>query len=124
MVSLVAKIRIPMSSLIINSNWMQKIMDGRKKKLRYSEETPWFPKYYIGWIGIGNCDQGDSVVGVCCIEEISRENDIAKIPSYLISTHCVDPLDSFAHSKERFKAVHRAVILFNWQFQKFLRGRS
>ena len=45
--------------------------------------------------------------------EISRENDIAKITSYLISTHYVDPLDSFAHSKERFKAVHRAVVLFN-----------
>ena len=35
-------------------------MAGQKKKLRYSEETPWFPEYYIGWIGIGNCDQETS----------------------------------------------------------------
>ena len=56
MVSLVAKIEY----VIINSNWMQEIMAGRKKKLRYSEETPRFPKYYIGWIGIGNCDQETS----------------------------------------------------------------
>ena len=32
-------------------------MAGRKKKVRYSEETPGFLKYYIGWIEIGNCDQ-------------------------------------------------------------------
>ena len=37
-------------------------MAGRKKKLRYSEETPWFPKDYIGWIGIGNCGQKTSNV--------------------------------------------------------------
>ena len=36
MVSLVAKIEY----VIINSNWMQEIMAGQKKKLRYSEETP------------------------------------------------------------------------------------
>ena len=35
-------------------------MAGRKKKLRYSEETLWFPEYYIGWIGSGNCDQETS----------------------------------------------------------------
>ena len=35
-------------------------MAGQKKKLRYSEETPWFPEYYIGWIGIGNCGQKTS----------------------------------------------------------------
>ena len=35
MVSLVAKIEY----VIINSNWMQEIMAGPKKKLRYSEET-------------------------------------------------------------------------------------
>ena len=56
MVSLVAKIEY----VIMNSNWMQEIMAGQKKKLRYSEETPWFPEYYIGWIGIGNCDQETS----------------------------------------------------------------
>ena len=40
---------------------MQKIMcTKQKKKLRYSEETPWFPEYYIGWIGIGNCVQKTS----------------------------------------------------------------
>ena len=33
-----------------------------KKNLRYSEETPWFPEYYIGWIGIGNCGQKTSNV--------------------------------------------------------------
>ena len=32
-------------------------MAGQQKKQKYSEETPWFPKYFIGWIGIGNCDQ-------------------------------------------------------------------
>ena len=32
-------------------------MTEHKKKLRYAEETPWFPEYYIGWIGIGNCGQ-------------------------------------------------------------------
>ena len=41
MVSLVAKIEY----VIINSNRMQEIMAGQKKKLRYSEETPWFPEY-------------------------------------------------------------------------------
>ena len=35
-------------------------MAGQKKKLRYSEETPWFPKYYIASIEIGNCDQETS----------------------------------------------------------------
>ena len=35
MVSLVAKIEY----VIINSNWMQEIMAGPKKELRYSEET-------------------------------------------------------------------------------------
>ena len=37
-------------------------MTGQKKKLRYSEETPWFSEYYIGWIGIGNCGQETSTV--------------------------------------------------------------
>ena len=63
MVSLVAKIEY----VIINSNWMQEIMAGQKKKLRYSEETPWFPEYCIGWIGIGNCDQKTSTKYVCTI---------------------------------------------------------
>ena len=36
-------------------------MAGQKKKLRYSEETPGFPEYYIGWIGIGNSDQKTSI---------------------------------------------------------------
>ena len=45
---------------MINSNWTQEIMARQKKKLRYSEETPWFPEYYIGWIGIGNCGQKTS----------------------------------------------------------------
>jgi hypothetical protein len=35
MISLVEKIEY----VIINSNWMQEIMAGRKKKLRYSEDT-------------------------------------------------------------------------------------
>ena len=55
MVSLVAKIEY----VIINLNWMHEIMAGQKKKLRYSEETPWFPEYF-GWIEIGNCDQETS----------------------------------------------------------------
>ena len=37
-------------------------MTGQKKKLRYSEETLWFPEYYIGWIGIGNCGQKTSII--------------------------------------------------------------
>ena len=38
-------------------------MAGQKKKnLRYSEETPWFPEYYIDWIGIGNCGQKTSIM--------------------------------------------------------------
>ena len=41
-------------------NQVQKVMGGQKKKLRYSEETPGFHEYYIGWIGIGNCDQKTS----------------------------------------------------------------
>ena len=53
MATLFAKIEY----VIIKSNWMQEIMTGQKKKLRYSEETP---EYYIGWIGIGNCDQKTS----------------------------------------------------------------
>ena len=56
MVSQVAKIEY----VIINSNLTQEIMAGQKKKLRYSEETPWFPEYYIGWIGISNCGQKTS----------------------------------------------------------------
>ena len=36
MVSLIAKIEY----IIMNSNWLQEIMAGQKKKLRYSEETP------------------------------------------------------------------------------------
>ena len=35
-------------------------MAGQKKKLRYTEESPWFPEYYIGWIWIGNCGQKTS----------------------------------------------------------------
>jgi hypothetical protein len=35
-------------------------MAGWKKKLRYSSESPWFPKYYIGWMGIGNCSHETS----------------------------------------------------------------
>ena len=35
-------------------------MAGQKKKPRYSEETPWFPEYYIGWIEICNCGQKTS----------------------------------------------------------------
>ena len=53
MVSLAAKIEY----VSINSNWMQETMARPKKELRYSEETTWFPEYYIGWIGIGKCDQ-------------------------------------------------------------------
>ena len=37
-------------------------MGGQKKKLRYSEETPGFHEYYIGWIGIGNCGQKTSII--------------------------------------------------------------
>ena len=37
-------------------------MAGRKEKLRYQEETPWFPEYNIGWIGIGNCGQKTSSI--------------------------------------------------------------
>ena len=44
------------------TNWMQEMMARRKQKLRYSEETLWFPDYYIGWTGIGNCDQETSKV--------------------------------------------------------------
>ena len=58
-VSLIAKIEC----IIINSNWLQEVMAGWKKKLAYLEETPWFPKYYIGRIGIGNCDQETSNIG-------------------------------------------------------------
>ena len=36
-------------------------MAGQKKKHKYSEETPWFPEYFIGWIRIGNCDQKTSM---------------------------------------------------------------
>ena len=32
----------------------------KKELLRYSEETPRFPEYYIGWIGIGKCGQKTS----------------------------------------------------------------
>ena len=35
-----------------------------QKNLVYSEETPWFPEYYIGWIGIGNCGQKTSIIHV------------------------------------------------------------
>ena len=38
-------------------------MAWQKKNPRYSEETPWFPEYCIGWIGIGNCGQKTSTVG-------------------------------------------------------------
>ena len=58
MVSLVAKIE----NVIINLNWTEEIMAGPEKKLIYLEGTPWFPDYYIGWIGIGNWDQETSNV--------------------------------------------------------------
>ena len=35
-------------------------MAGQKKKLRYSKETPRFPKYCIGWIGIDDSGQKTS----------------------------------------------------------------
>ena len=38
-------------------------MAGQKNNLRYSEETPWFPGYCIGWIGVGNCGQKTSKDG-------------------------------------------------------------
>ena len=53
MVSLHAKIEY----VIINSNWMQETIAGQY----YSEETRRFSKYYIGWIGIGYCDQETSI---------------------------------------------------------------
>ena len=37
-------------------------MARQKKNPKYSEETPWFPEYYIGWIGIRNCGQKISIV--------------------------------------------------------------
>ena len=55
---LVAKIE----NVIINSKWMHEIMAGQKEKPGYSEETPWFPEYYIGWIGISNSGQKISSV--------------------------------------------------------------
>ena len=39
---------------------MHKIMAGQKKKLRYSKETPWLSEFYLGLIGIRNCDQKTS----------------------------------------------------------------
>ena len=63
MVSLFAKIEY----VIINSNWTQEIMAGRKKKLRYSVESLQFPEYHIGWIGIDNCDQETSNIYVLFI---------------------------------------------------------
>ena len=39
-------------------------MAGRKQKLKYLEETLWFPEYNIGWIGIGNCGQKTSIIYV------------------------------------------------------------
>ena len=42
---------------------MQEIMAG------FSDETLWFPRYYIGWIGIGNYDQETSnkyLLSHCC----------------------------------------------------------
>ena len=38
----------------------------KKKKPRYSSESPWFPEYYIGWIGIGNCGQKTSNMEPVC----------------------------------------------------------
>ena len=38
--------------------------DWTKKKLIYSKETPRFSNYYIGWIGICNCDQKTSTMYV------------------------------------------------------------
>ena len=35
-------------------------LDARNNGSTKKEETPWFPEYYIGWIGIGNCDQETS----------------------------------------------------------------
>ena len=43
-----------------NKNLVHKIMAGQKKKQRYSDETAWFPEYYIGWIRIGNYGQKTS----------------------------------------------------------------
>ena len=43
-------------------NQVHKMMARQKKKLRYSEETLWFPKYYIGWIRLDNCGQKTSTL--------------------------------------------------------------
>ncbi len=67
MSSLVAKIEY----VIIISNWTHEIMAGRKKKLRYSEKTPWFPEYYIGWMGIVNCSH-ETKRHVNCIHTCER----------------------------------------------------
>ena len=50
-------------------------MAGQKKKLRQSEETQCFPKYYIGWMGIGNCGQKTSTKYVhnTCVLETSKD---------------------------------------------------
>ena len=49
----------------LNVCWTQEMMAGQKKKLRYTEWTLKFPEYYIGWIGIGNCDQETSNIYEC-----------------------------------------------------------
>ena len=48
----------------------------QKKKLIYSEESPWFPEYYVGKIGIGNCDQETSnIYYVICILFMYKKNE-------------------------------------------------
>ena len=98
-------------------------MAGQKKKLRYSEETPWFPEYYIGWIEISNCGQKtstkylgtfyllSSLYGVGLLAKIPPSSftyflDISKYPPY---SFCVDKSSSSRPliSTKAFKIVSR-----------------
>ena len=90
----------------INSNWTQEIVAGQKKKPRYSVETPWFPEYYIGWIGICNCGQKTSIAYVVeykCLRWTnppifgSSANPIPTGGGHIIPTYYYWPIPIFFH---------------------------
>ena len=93
-------------------------MAGQKKKLRYSEETPWFPKYYIGWIGIGNCDQETSTI-YHLKKSVNRVKILKKLPPNLFSkTPYISKLLSRCTINDPWDMIYILPSLWEQTYQK------
>ena len=113
-----APLFLKLEYVILNSNWTQEIMAGQKKKLRHLEETSWFPKYYIGWIGIRKCDQKTSTMGpIVCAFVITRNCPIKPTLTDPITKMDVADTVGYFYLHNIF-GPDRAVISKNWMFIK------